>query len=103
MPRVLMSPSRKRISSDDSFEPSFSPYPMNGCKRSVIDINVPPGTKGRAMETKEKLKDNEITLAEEKLEDLPVDEEHDAATKGAGTATGRVYVATDVGVFTSDE
>ena len=74
---------------------------MNGCKRSVIDLYVPPGRKERTMEIKEKLKDDEITFADEKLEDLPVNEEQAAGTKGAGAATGKVYVATDVGVFVS--
>jgi hypothetical protein len=51
------------------------------------------------MEIKENLKNEEIKLAEEKLVDLPVVEEQADETKGAGTATGKLYVATNVGVL----
>lgn len=53
------------------------------------------------MEVKEKVKNEGTNPAEAKLEDLPVVEERAEETKGAGTATGRMYVATNVGVFVS--
>ena len=53
------------------------------------------------MEIKEKVKNEQIKQAEEKLEDLPVVDEQAEETKGAGTATGKLYVATNVGVFVS--
>ena len=51
------------------------------------------------MEIKDKVKNEETNLAERKLEDLPVTEEQAEETKGAGAPTGRVFVATDVGVY----
>ena len=48
---------------------------------------------------KEQTKNEEIKLAEEKLADLPVSENQAEETKGAGAPNGKLYVATDVGVF----
>ena len=53
------------------------------------------------MEMKDKVKNEEIKLAEETLEDLPIIDQQAEETNGAGTATGKLYVATNVGVFVS--
>ena len=53
------------------------------------------------MESTMELKEEAIKLPEEKLEDLPVDEEQAEETTGAGAATGKIYVATNLGVFVS--
>ena len=49
------------------------------------------------MEVNEKVKPE----AEENLEDLSVTEDQSEQTKGAGAPSGRIYVATDTGVFVS--
>lgn len=43
----------------------------------------------------------ESNFAEANVEDLPVNEEQAEETKGAGAPQGRLYVATDVGVYVS--
>jgi hypothetical protein len=51
------------------------------------------------MEIKEKVKNEQIKQADEKLADLPVIEEQAEETKGAGAPQGRLYLGTDAGVF----
>lgn len=51
------------------------------------------------MEMKDNIKNEEIKLAEEKLADLPVIENQSEETKGAGAPNGKLYVATNAGVF----
>jgi hypothetical protein len=51
------------------------------------------------MEIKDTARNEAIKPAEQKLEDLPVIEEQAEETKGAGAPNGKLYVATDVGVF----
>lgn len=53
------------------------------------------------MDIKEKVKNEQIKQADEKLADLPVVEEQSEDTKGAGAPQGRLYLGTDVGVFVS--
>jgi hypothetical protein len=51
------------------------------------------------VELKEKVKNEAIKLAGEKLKDLPVIEEQAEETKGAGEAMTRLLVGTDQGAF----
>ncbi len=51
------------------------------------------------MNIKEQAKNEEIKPAEEKLADLPAIENQSEETRGAGVPNGRLYVATDAGVF----
>ena len=51
------------------------------------------------MEIKEKVRNEQIKQPDEKLADLPVIEGQAEETKGAGAPNGKLYVATDVGVF----
>jgi hypothetical protein len=51
------------------------------------------------MKAQENIKNDEINVQADALTDLPVaDEQADRAT-GGGAASGRIYVATEVGVF----
>ncbi len=51
------------------------------------------------MQIKDTIKNDEIKPVDQTLEDLPVVEEKSEDTKGAGTPNGRLYLATEVGVF----
>jgi hypothetical protein len=54
-----------------------------------MEVNDNPPTEG-------------IGPQDEKLGDLPVADEQSAETRGGGAPNGKLYVATDVGVFVSD-